>query len=166
MYKVGDYYNENGKEGVVFDVWDNGLHGKIVALDQSRLTWCVPEQGHKKIVVGVASKSDGKANTDKVVARGDAADYPAFTWCRDKGEEWYLPAIEELELLLRNDSVRDTVNRTLAQKCGAKLYDSSGLYWSSTEDDGLCAWFVSMNIGYTHTDLKYYDYYVRAVAEF
>ncbi|MBE6203019.1 MAG: serine/threonine protein kinase, partial [Rikenellaceae bacterium] len=31
-YKVGDYYNENGKEGVVFEVSDDGRHGKIVSL--------------------------------------------------------------------------------------------------------------------------------------
>lgn len=28
IYQVGDYYNVNGKEGVVFEVFDNGRHGK------------------------------------------------------------------------------------------------------------------------------------------
>ena len=33
IYKVGDYYNVGGKEGVVFEVTPDGKHGKIVALD-------------------------------------------------------------------------------------------------------------------------------------
>lgn len=31
-YKIGDYYEENGKEGVVFAVDDSGWHGKIISL--------------------------------------------------------------------------------------------------------------------------------------
>ncbi len=38
-YSVGDYYNENGKEGVVFEVSDGGRHGKIVSLDETEATW-------------------------------------------------------------------------------------------------------------------------------
>ncbi|MBR2428411.1 MAG: hypothetical protein IKB15_00325, partial [Alistipes sp.] len=38
-YKIGDYYNENDKQGVVFEVWDGGRHGKIVSLDETRATW-------------------------------------------------------------------------------------------------------------------------------
>ncbi len=38
-YKFGDYYNENGKQGVVFEVTDNGRHGMIVSLNETRATW-------------------------------------------------------------------------------------------------------------------------------
>ncbi len=38
-YSVGDYYNENGKEGVVFEVSYGGRHGKIVSLDETEATW-------------------------------------------------------------------------------------------------------------------------------
>lgn len=167
-YKVGDYYNENGKEGVVFDVWDNGRHGKIVSIDQEKLRWCTDEQYDKEIVVGADSKSNGKANTDKVMARSDSDQYPAFTWCRNKGADWYLPAIDELELLLLNDNVHDAVNKTLAQKGGAKLYDKGEfmVYWSSTEYNFFCAWRVGMLSGYTSNPSKYYDFYVRAVSAF
>ncbi len=40
IYKVGDYYTDGTKEGVVFDVWNGGRHGKIVSLDQAELQWC------------------------------------------------------------------------------------------------------------------------------
>ncbi len=39
-WKVGDYYNENGKEGVVFWVDESGEHGKIVSIKHGRdLNW-------------------------------------------------------------------------------------------------------------------------------
>ncbi|MBQ5808031.1 MAG: TIR domain-containing protein [Tidjanibacter sp.] len=163
-YKVGDYYDDGTKQGVVFDVWDGGRHGKIVSLDQNKSKWCTNEQ----IVVGADSKSKGKANTDKVMARGDAEQYPAFTWCRNKGVDWYLPAIDELKLLLLNDSVLDAVNITLAQKGGTKLSNKKlgEWYWSSTERDESGAWFVDMFDGYTKLISKGFPNYVRAVSAF
>ena len=47
-YAIGDYYNENGKEGVVFDVWDDGRHGKIVSLDEAYSKWCAYSQDERK----------------------------------------------------------------------------------------------------------------------
>ena len=35
-YQVGDYYNENGMEGVVFQVSEDGTSGKIIHLTQSK----------------------------------------------------------------------------------------------------------------------------------
>jgi len=167
-YKVGDYYNENGKEGVVFDVWDDGRHGKIVSLDQTTLQWCTLEQRDKEIVVGADSKSNGKVNTDKVMARGDSDQYSPFVWCHQKGKDWYLPALDELKLLLLNDSIHDVVNKTLAQKGGTKLYDKGEIeaYWSSTECSEFDAWRVDMGNGYTSYGNKGYYGYVRAVSAF
>ena len=171
-YKVGDYYNENGKEGVVFDVWDGGKHGKIVSIDQAELQWCTNAQYKKGILVGADSKTDGKANTDKVMARADSAEYPAFVWCRNKGKDWYLPAIEELRLLLLNDSVHDAVNIALESRGEAKLYNRGDRkwYWASTEyvnyKPEFCASGVRMYDGYTGNYYKYNFYYVRAVSAF
>ena len=166
-YKVGDYYDDGTKQGVVFDVWDGGRHGKIVSLDQGKgLRWVDSwRDGFGRL--GTDSKTDGKANTDKVMARGDANQYPAFVWCRNKGVDWYLPAIDELKLLL-NDSVHDAVNITLAQKGGTKLYNKKDWewYWSSTESDKFCAWYVLMLSGNTNYDDKNYNTYVRAVSAF
>ena len=39
-YKVGDYYDANGKQGVVFAVTPDGKHGKIVGLNNlGRMNW-------------------------------------------------------------------------------------------------------------------------------
>lgn len=40
-YKVGDIYDVDGKRGVVFEVSEDGVHGKIVAVAQptEKMTW-------------------------------------------------------------------------------------------------------------------------------
>ncbi len=170
-YKVGDYYNDGTKEGVVFWVDATGKHGKIVSLTQTKLNWCTKAQYDKEIVVGATSKTDGKANTDKVMARADSREYPAFVWCRNMGKSWYLPAIDELELLLLNDAVHDAVNKTLESRGATILYvrGSTAWYWSSTEDAGnpeFCAWIVNMYNGNTRNFIKYGNPQVRAVSAF
>ena len=165
-YSVGDYYDDGKRQGVVFAVSDDGRHGKIVSLDQAIRRWCTDgkdntnEQSEKKSVVGVLSPKDGRSNTDKVMARADSENYPAFQWCRAKGDEWYLPSLEELELLYK---VKDKVNKTLIDKSMKEL---SGRYWSSTEQTVFLAWLVGMSDGYTRNYYKgdYYD--VRAVSAF
>ena len=169
-YKVGGYYNENGKQGVVFEVWDGGRHGKIVSLDEAQLAW----DSHVKYgffsssggsSTGVFNKRDGKANTDKVMQRGDSDEYPAFVWCRNKGADWYLPAVEELKTIYKNKS---KINTALV-KYGTKLKDkwlSDANYWSSTENDKFCAWHINMHNGITCKFGKDRYYYVRAVSAF
>ena len=159
-YKVGDYYNENGKEGVVFQVWADGHHGMIVSLDEARLQWCTVSQYDKQIVVGASSESDGRDNTDKVMNRMDSKEYPAFTWCRAKGPDWYLPAKNELMTIYNNKS---EINSTL-ELYGDAL--TTGWYWSSTEYDEFCAWLVDMSDGGTVSYYKDDFDYVRAVSAF
>lgn len=160
-YQVGDYYDDGKRQGVVFAVSNDGRHGKIVSLDQTKKQWCSDKQYIMRIVVGASSDSDGKSNTDKVIARAGSNKYPAFQWCRAKGDEWYLPSKEELKLLLQ---VRYKVNKTLRGKSMEELSDF--WYWSSTEIDSNFAWYVPMYSGDTRNGNKYNDYYVRAVSAF
>ncbi len=127
-YKVGDYYNEKGKEGVVFEVSADGRSGKIVSLDETFAQWD-----------------------------------DANVWCRNKGDDWYLPAKDELKAIYKNKS---TINSTLTKHGVARL---SGEYWSSTESAEsaeFCAWLVYMNDGFTRGDDKFRNSYVRAVSAF
>ena len=178
-YKVGDYYDDGTKRGVVFYVSGDGCHGKIVGLDQERLAWCIDRSrfgkklfrfGKSTEVVGVAdSESDGKANTNQMMTWSDE-DLPAFVWSRFNGNEWYLPAINELRTLLCDDSVLDAVNGTIAQKGGVKLFTKGDdvYYWSSTEylNAKDCVWSIHMYTGYSRIINKFEELYVRAVAEF
>ena len=174
-YKVGDYYNDGKKEGVVFQVWDGGKHGKIVSLTESRtiLQWS-SDSNERKRLIGADDEYNGANNMAKVKQiSGWESKYPAFKWCSDLGEGWYLPAIEELELFTLNRSVYDAVNQTLASK-DKKLANKgdSHWYWSSTEynyqssSGEFCVWYVGMDGGYTSYRNKYYYYYVRAVSAF
>ena len=162
-YHIGDYYNENGKQGIVFEVSADGRHGKIVSLDMAEREWCTDEQDYKRIVVGASSTTDGKANTDKVMARSDSKEYPAFVWCRDKGRDWYLPAKDELESIYAAKH-KINVTRILLGKRKLRIW-----YWSSTEDGEFFAWLVPMYSGYTSLTDSYsknFSYYVRAVSAF
>ena len=173
-YSVGDYYNENGLEGVVFEVWDGGRHGKIISLDETRAVWDsrVKYDWNKgEFVEGTGtrtyadSESDGKANTDKIMSRSDSEYFDAFEWCRAKGSSWYLPAKDELKRIYNNE---EKLNSTLSQYGTALRVDS--YCWSSTEylDDRpeFCAWYVYMRSGDTYYYGKDDISSVRAVSAF
>ncbi|MBQ9138219.1 MAG: TIR domain-containing protein [Alistipes sp.] len=168
-YKVGDYYNDGVREGVVFEVSADGRHGKIVSMKQSaELQWS-SDRGDSLRYIGANSKTDGTYNMAKVKARSNWRDkYPAFKWCADLGEGWYLPSIEELKTFTLNDAVHDAVNRTLSVRGCVRLRNIGelGRYWSSTEELRCRAWYVGMYSGGTYNDLKYGIDYVRAVSAF
>ncbi|MBR2025638.1 MAG: ribosomal protein L7/L12 [Alistipes sp.] len=164
-YKVGDYYDDGKKNGVVFEVTADGKHGKIVSLTESsnKLQWAVDRNfgtlfnrdNPSEKLIGADDKYDGANNMSKVKQiDGWRAKYPAFAWCADLGEGWYLPAKVELRAIYRT--------RTLFDMKGGDLKS----YWSSTEDDQFCALVVDMDGGYTGGSLKDSNHYVRAVSAF
>ena len=165
-YAVGDYYNENGIEGIVFEVWDGGRHGKIVSLDETKVTWdsrVKYEYGQYKngTKTYADSESDGKANTNKLMSRSDSLYFLAAKWCRDKGASWYLPANNELRVIYNN---KDQIKNSLTE-VGATTF-THAMHWSSTEIDEFCACGVLMGNGITRNTPKYLDNYVRAVSTF
>lgn len=162
-YKVGDYYNDGIKEGIVFVVYDGGYHGKIVSIDESRELW-VGETVCEN-VTAATSKGDGMGNMNKIKRQPNwKSNYPAFAWCASLGDGWYLPAVDELLLIYENKSI---INRMLNEKGYGEVVDE--LYWSSTEveEEPDCAWFVYMNDGDSNYNSKnYIEFSVRAVSVF
>lgn len=162
-YKVGDYYNENGKEGVVFEVSADGKHGKIISLDETVTKW------YSRLGCSFTyadSDSDGKVNTDKIMSRSDSEYFEAFKWCRAKGEDWYLPAKNELTVVIRNGSRINAALKRLKMTALSEDYDN---YWSSTEYSEICAWCVSETgryTSYTSFHVKSANLSVRAVSAF
>ena len=175
-YKIGDYYHQNGKEGVVFWVDATGKHGKIISLKESSLglQWTSNEQ-EQKLLIGADSKNDGKKNMAEVKQCYDWREkYPAFAWCADLGDGWYLPAIDELMFFTLNKEIHDAINRTLAQH-GGNLLAKNGKphsYWSSTEvshknsSGEYYARYVHMGDGYVYRSNKLNLCRVRAVYAF
>ena len=161
-YKVGDYYNDGTKEGIVFEVYDGGWHGKIVSLDYSEEQWAVDAVHENR--TGATSKTGGMNNMNRIKKLPNwKENYPAFAWCASLGNGWYLPADEELRSIYRN---REAINRGLNRR-GYEGFDCE-VYWSSTEDSvyEFCAWLVYMSYGYTFNLDKNINTYVRAVSAF
>ena len=161
-YKVGDYYNDGTKEGIVFVVYDGGYHGKIVSVDESFEQWAVSAVW--QIATHATSKGEGMDNMRKIMKQPNwRRNYPAFAWCASLGEGWYLPAVDELELIYQNKSI---INRRLNERGYGEFVDDY-CYWSSTEDvdNSDCAWF-GMYYGSTYCGRKYFSSFVRAVSAF
>ncbi len=175
-YKVGDYYDDGEKRGVVFWVDASGEHGKIVSLMESKITlrW-TSDKIEQKRLIGADNEENGANNMAKVRQIYDwQSKYPAFKECADLGEGWYLPAIEELKLFTLDDTVLNTINQTLTTKGGTKIPDigTSHWYWSSTESNHkykgkFYAWGGRLYDGYASSIYgKHGLIYVRAVSTF
>lgn len=172
-YGIGDYYERDGVRGLVCAVTDGGRHGLLLSLDGITTHWYVApktkEEGSltkeekkakaeeekqlKAVEVGASDKSDG-ANNMEAVARYvagselDWEEFPAFAWCRELGEGWYLPSIDEwLTIAFNfNGGSRNVYNRQARVKMndalkehGGKRLDGKIYYFSSTEQDAKTA---------------------------
>ena len=103
-YKVGDYYNDGVKDGIVFEVSASGKHGKIVSIAQPlvKLRWST----NNIYGVSAKSKNNGAKNMEKIKLLDNwQSRYPAAKWCSDLGEGWYLPSINELKRVYMNKYV-------------------------------------------------------------
>ena len=172
-YRVGDYYDDGTKQGVVFEVTGDGKHGKIVSLTESCdwLQWSSDDNEQKRLIDAFNDYS-GASNMVKVkLIEGWYEKYPAFAWCADLGKGWYLPTKEELRNIFR---VKNQLNELLVSKGVPSL---NGGYWSSTEINEkicgrFCAWFAYIGDDSTYnnysadSDAKNRGYYVRAVSAF
>lgn len=165
--RVGDYYNVDGKEGVVFWLDSTGNHGKIVSMDDTQLPWCtVAEDG---LVTGSSDYEDGMKNLNVIMKIDDWREkYPAFAWCADHGDGWYLPAINELKVLLLDPIVLSRVNNALFKKMVSTIppVGSRNWYWSSTEFERWSSWDINMRDGKATASLRISMCKVLAVTAF
>lgn len=116
-YEVGELWpDDNNPEGVVFDISDEGLHGKIVAFDQTNRAW---QPGIPIYVIANDSDDGSKNQFPSSVSLND--------WIKDHGAEWYCPARNELRSL---SGVIQVVNITF-RALGYEPLEN--FYWSSTQ---------------------------------
>ena len=177
-YAVGDYYDFNGVKGVVCKVTEDGLHGMVVSLDEVMIPWSVFRKPDLR-TVGAVDRTDGRV-TMEIVARYIAEnglswdDFPAFRWCREQGEGWYLPAIDEVLAIGNNFNggtrmhydrqARNRFNDALKEH-GGKRMDRLVYYFSSTEQDekSVHTSHMDMKPPYVVGIPKYNKFLVRAV---
>lgn len=148
-YAVGDYYDVDGIRGIVFETNECGTHGKIISLNEDvEIHWAdiyrcyctrdekIQEKIEKRI--GATSYNDGQDNNRKFIDEY-AQDLipknllPALSCCVNMQGGWYLPAIGELNSLLKH-TTRTIINKTLHKHNADELMPNT-VYWSSTEGD-------------------------------
>ncbi len=168
-YRIGDYYCENGREGIVFEVEEGGRHGKIMGLHKSekQLPWCSRDVFFKQRSMrspGATDCWDGMRNQSTIQEiAGWREHFPAFAWCASQGEGWYLPALDELEQMYEKVHI-------LGPACKAHGGDDDieWAYISSSEIDEESVRYVDLDpgLGGSGKRIKWQELYVRAVVRF
>jgi hypothetical protein len=169
---IGEYYGG----GVVFSVWKDitgDEHGLIVALNNiDSSIWSNVDTG----LIGTTAQSvnNGKSNTLAIINQTGhitSAAYMCDTSTLNGYTDWYLPAIEELQLLYSN---RNILNKVLAAINNADEINSSYFskaIWSSTEytaTEVLREWAFPVNQAFPYhlRHLKKSFRLVRAIRSF
>ncbi len=145
--KIGDYYYSDGsfsKElnsgktcmGIVFREKTAQQKGLVVSHDvKDAGGWWMPvtATGFVYKLTNAKDENDGAKNLEKIKKWRDWEKwYPAFSWCTQKGDGWYLPAINELKALCDVLFENSTLNARLRAIPGGKAL-TLPQYWSSTE---------------------------------
>ena len=172
-YAVGDYYCENGKQGVVFEVSADGMHGKIVYLTKifDNDYWLRPKSKMK--FVGATNEDDGEMNMQIIQGvEGWRTSYPLFAACGALGSGWYLPAINELKRIWMH---RDKINAAIESRnildnreYKYQTVKAEEFYGSSTEVDkkSFKSWVTYRGYVSSEKKNKYSFYEILPVAKF
>lgn len=146
LYCIGDIYDKDGVKGLVITTSDNGTHGTIVSLDEACLAWCsLPRKAMKSI--GTDDRNDGRVNMallrSRIADEGLSwSDFPAAAWCKEHGEGWYLPAVNEVWLLgtVFCGGSRSNIKKRISKSLNSIIRNQGGeplnrimYYLSSTE---------------------------------
>lgn len=148
-YEAGMYYNENGVEGVIFAIKEHnnpvaGVHViycYVMSMDEADLEWST-----EQVDLWYANSTWGAWNTEDIFSETrdgrDINKYPAFKWCVEHGDGWFLPSQTEMEWMwdavsggthkFDSQSVAQ-FNKALTDNGGEPL--SETFYWSSTALD-------------------------------
>jgi hypothetical protein len=150
-HKIGESFGG----GIVFNVYrgaDGKEHGLIVAAEEiGRAAW----SQNTSQLVGSSSKSDGVANTAAILKAGGSKTEAAGlcdAYEKDGFSDWYLPAIDELDLLYKNIKTEKT--------------SGPQFYWSSTEDHPGSALGYDFNSGASSMSNKHRNGSVKPVRAF
>lgn len=180
--ELGRVYDDNGVKGIVVRIDDDGMHGLMLSLTESDgyLPWTTLREPYP--AVEASSKSDGRENVaavERYIAENGLSweDFPAFKWCRDLGDGWYLPAVDELLQVgfIYNGSQRVHYSRKACVEFNDKIKEQGGKkinpmvdHYTSTYMGEGNAVTCTMEIAppYAHSRRAHEKYLVRAVRRF
>lgn len=165
VYQIGDYYNRNGLEGVVFWVDNTGKHGKIVSL-QGTFPKTMFEAKGFLMKNKPTNTSDGKANKSRYMQENNwRVEFPALVWCCDLGNEWYLPARDELVYMFNHlDEILPMITQHGGKTDFTVWHISSTAAAANINNSNI--WIVHRELAPRITNGSSAQYAVRAVAAF
>jgi hypothetical protein len=162
------YIGEEYGGGVIFHLWKDNAgveHGLIVALTDQSISQAWSNVTSAEIGTSAQSSWDGLSNSNSIVGQAGHTS-SAAKLCLDLvsggQSDWYLPSIQELNMLWNNYY---TVARVLSQISGAAQLSNS-FYWSSSENYLNFAWYFVFGNGGTSSNYKTNAGCVRAVRAF
>ena len=167
IYEIGDIYDRNGVKGIVVMTQNDGRNGIIMSVDEVCLAWSTLKRKQLK-KMGATNSQDGEQNMaaiERYIAENGLSwkDFPAFEWCKAKGDGWYLPSINELKTIYEHRDILSKCCEEHKGECLLKRWD----YWSSSknaEDKVISINMLSGRVNYTHEQSTLY--LVRPIAKF
>jgi hypothetical protein len=161
-YQLGEYVPSEG--GVIFHRYKESGQEKYLIVDITDLSTGSVYSDLDATLIGPSAQTtwDGFVNTTAILNQGatTGAAFLCDTSANGGQNDWYLPAIDELNLIWNN---RFNINKTLSGVISAVTI-GFGDYWSSTEFTNSQARSLSFFNGSTGTILKSTNnVFVRAV---
>ena len=160
-YKPGDVYIVGGDTlGIVYTTNTGGVHGYAITLAEYNLAWCTVETDS----IGANSMDDGSANTQKMAAQANPAQYPLLQQAKAIGTGWYIPSADEwVSIQARLTDINAYITN---QRPTAALLKTTGIYWSSTEENKANAYTFNMGDGNTASTAKMEQKLIRYLIAF
>ena len=146
QYEIGQIYDVNGTKGMIYAIKSDNAGNNWVylcSMDEADLQWST-----ENVMCNCVS-SKGEWNTydpfDPTYSKADGGvrdinNYPAFKWCMEHGDGWFMPSSTELQWMW--DAISEgthTFNNASVEKFNKILTDNGGMpfvetyYWSSNE---------------------------------
>lgn len=150
------YLGEEYLDGIIFFLYtgsDGQQHGLVISKSEvSGAQWQSTTS-----TTGATRTEDGSYNTSLM------SNSPAKNTITSLGAGWYIPSIDELNLIWNNRFIINKVARSI----GTTLLSTTDAYWSSTEFSSTGAYTFEFKDGIVSYDnLKNYGLKVRGVRKF
>ena len=138
-YEIGAIYEVNGVKGVIFAIKsdNNGdTYCYLFSMDEEDLQWSTKYE----FCNCMSQRGDYNTNDPFDYFGMNIDDYPAFKWCKEHGEGWFLPSSTEMHWMwdMLTEGQRDFDAPSVA-KYNAFIVENGGepfcqtYYWSSNE---------------------------------
>lgn len=153
------YLGQDTLGGIVYYIYKDASgnqHGLIVNKHES-LSMTQEQWQSSSSSVGADRTDDGIYNTNLMI------NSTAVTYIANYGAGWYLPSIDELNLLWQS---RFNTNKALRADGVAVLLSTYSTYWSSTEHGPTNAFKFSFRFGSSSSSDKTETHTVRAIRSF